>query len=204
MKKNILFLMLFIGLIFIFGCKGGPLGADPWSAQPVLDFPIAVPGLVQRLAAFGTPNWSGSEAHNGVDLVLNTTVASAKIIAPCKGTITKIEMKSNSFSHPPGQLLLTVEIMVSMDWQVSLNLEPGTTDEALKTSQRDAIKVKVGQKVDTGTEIGTLLRGEQGYTHLHYMAIHMGKQICVYNVSSNEARAIFEAIGTASGTTACY
>ena len=76
--------------------------------------------------------------------------------------------------------------------------------KSVEEARHDYIMVFAGQKVDTGTEIGTLLRGEQGYTHLHYMAIHMGKQICVYNVSSNEARAIFEAIGTASGTTACY
>ena len=202
--KKILLSIVFIGLVIMFGCKGGPLGADPWSAQVLLDFPIPSSSDIQRLAAFGTPNWSGTESHNGVDLVLNTTVAHTKIIAPCKGTITKIESKSNSFSNPPGQLLLTVEIMVNIDWQVSLNLEPGTTDEALKTLQKDAIKVKVGQKVDKGTEIGSLLRGEQGYTHLHYMVTHVNKVICAYDASSDEAKAIFYAIGSASGTTACY
>ena len=186
------------------GCADGPLGSDPWTSPPVLGFPVAAPAAVESLAAYGTPNWSGTEPHNGVDLVLNTAAASVMIKAPCKGTVTKIEVKSNSYSNPPGQMLLTVEITVNLNWVVSLNLEPGTVDDALKKMQEDAIKVSVGQKLYEGDDIGLLFRGEQGHTHLHYMIYHKGGTVCAYSVSSDEAKSIFDSISAYSGTNPCY
>ena len=37
-----------------------------------LDFPFENPEDIQRLHSFGIPNWSGTEPHNGIDLILKT------------------------------------------------------------------------------------------------------------------------------------
>ncbi len=158
-----------------------------------LEFPFQNWRQVTRMAAFGIPNWSGSEPHNGIDLIVTTP---AVIISPTAGTIAAIKAKENSYSHPPGQLILSIDIYINRQRTVSLCFEPGTTSAILKSQQIAAIQVKKGDRVQVGTVIGTLLVGEQGYTHIHYMlqdgAGH--SPICPYIYSSPAAKTIFETL----------
>ncbi|HSQ35927.1 MAG TPA: M23 family metallopeptidase [Candidatus Binatia bacterium] len=158
-----------------------------------LEFPFRNWNQVTRMAAFGVPNWSGSEPHNGIDLVVE---APAVIVSPTAGTISAIDVKENPYSHPVGQLILGVDIYINSRHRVSLAFEPGTTSAGLKSQQIAAIRVKKGDRVQAGTEIGTLLVGEQGYCHIHY-ALQDGAghdPICAYAYSSAAARTIFETL----------
>jgi hypothetical protein len=176
---------------------------DTGLAAP-LGFPFANPGDIGKLAAFGIPNWSGTLPHNGIDLILKPEVTSSAIISPTAGRITAIEASSNPFSYPVGQLLLQVEISVNCAWTVSLVFEPSTVDENLKTAQRNAIKVNVGDSVEPGSPIGDLLAGGLGYPHLHYMVLHQGQPVCAYQYSSAGANVIFDGIQkTPESTSVC-
>ena len=158
-----------------------------------LEFPFQDWHQVTRLAAFGVPNWSGSEPHSGIDLIVT---APAVIISPTAGTIAAIETKENPYSHPVGQLILGIDIYINRQRTVSLAIEPGTTSAGLKSQQIAAILVQKGDRVQVGTVIGTLLVGEQGYSHIHY-ALQDGaghSPVCPYIYSSTAARTIFETL----------
>jgi hypothetical protein len=158
-----------------------------------LEFPFQNWHQVTRMAAFGIPNWSGSDPHNGIDLI---TVTPAVIVSPTAGTISRIDSRENPYSHPAGQLILSVDIYINRQRTVSLCFEPGTTNAALKAQQSASIRVKKGDRVQAGTVIGTLLVGEQGYTHVHYMLEDKTGDcaLCPYLYSSAAARTIFETL----------
>ena len=158
-----------------------------------LEFPFQNWHQVTHIAAFGVPNWSGSEPHSGIDLTVSEP---AVIVSPTAGTIAAIETKENQYSHPVGQLILGIDIYINSKRKVSMAFEPGTTSAGLKGQQIAAILVKKGDRVQVGTVIGTLLVGEQGYTHIHY-ALQDGAghhPICPYAYSSTAARTIFETL----------
>jgi murein DD-endopeptidase MepM/ murein hydrolase activator NlpD len=158
-----------------------------------LEFPFQNWSQVTRLAAFGVPNWSGSEPHSGIDLIVESP---ALIVSPTAGTISEIKTKENQYSHPAGQLILGIDIYINRKRTVSLGFEPGTTATALKSQQVAAIQVRKGDRVQAGQVIGTLLVGEQGYSHIHY-SLQDGAghdPICPYIHSSTAGRTIFETL----------
>jgi murein DD-endopeptidase MepM/ murein hydrolase activator NlpD len=160
----------------------------------LLDFPFANPENIERMAAFGIPNWSGSEPHNGIDLILYESLYGTGIISPSNGTIESIEISENPYSHPANQMLLSIRIYINSEWAVNLVIEPGTTDEMTKIAQRNAIRVEEGDPVIRGQAITDLLVGEHGYPHLHYMILQNDEPVCAYTFSSTTARAIFDEI----------
>jgi hypothetical protein len=157
-----------------------------------LEFPFANWQQITRMAAFGIPNWSGSEPHNGIDLVVSNP---AVIVSPTAGTISAITISENQYSHPAGQMILNVNIYINSQRTVYLVFEPSTTSSATKAQQTAAITVKTGDTVAVGTVIGTLLVGELGYTHLHYWLEDAAQgPVCAYSYSSGAARTIFETL----------
>jgi len=169
-----------------------------------LEFPFLIPGNIERLAAFGIPNWSGTQPHNGIDLILYTSLSSSKIISPAKGMVQSITASENPYSNPVNQLLLTVEVFVNYEWTIALVFEPGTANEGTKAAQMSAMKVQAGQLVEIGQEIGDLIVGELGYPHLHYMPMRNGQAVCAYSYSSDAAKRIFDDIATRSSSAICY
>ncbi len=169
-----------------------------------LEFPFSTPSNIERLAAFGTPNWSGSQPHNGIDLVVYNSLSSSKIISPIRGMVQSMKASENPYSNPVNQFMLSIEIFVNFEWTVVLVFEPGTADGTTKTAQMSAIKVAVGQTVDVGQEIGSLIVGELGYPHLHYMPMRNGQAVCAYTYSSDGAKQIFNEIASRSSSGICY
>jgi hypothetical protein len=159
-----------------------------------LEFPFSDPENVVRMAAWGIPNWSGTEPHNGIDLIISESLSSAKIISPTAGEVTSVTTSENPFSNPPGQLILTIDIRVNDEWVVDLVLEPGTTDPVLKSAQLAAVRVSPGQEVSVGTHVADLLVGTLGYPHLHYMVMKGDQNVCPYKYSSEVAKSIFDEI----------
>lgn len=174
-------------------------GFRDWAFQP-LEFPFANPGDIVRLAAFGIPNWSGTEPHNGIDLIVDENLTSTRILSPTAGVVRRIDAHENSYSHPPGQLIVTVEIRINDEWTVYLVLEPGTADPTLRAEQLAAILVSEGQEVAIGTPVADLLIGTLGYPHLHYWLSHNGEPVCAYAHSSDAARAEIEAAAALPGS----
>jgi murein DD-endopeptidase MepM/ murein hydrolase activator NlpD len=165
-----------------------------------LEFPFANAQDIARMSAFGIPNWSGSEPHNGIDLVVDERLESARIISPTAGVVTRISTSANPFSNPPGQVLVTVVIRINNNWSVYLVLEPGTTDPALEEAQSAAILVSEGQALEIGSPVADLLVGTLGYPHLHYMVEYGGEAVCAYADSSDAAKALFESVSTLPGS----
>ncbi|MBW1713970.1 MAG: hypothetical protein JRJ59_12580 [Deltaproteobacteria bacterium] len=165
-----------------------------------MEFPFSNPCILDRLAAFGVPNWSGTEPHNGIDLIVQSGVSSARIISPVEGQVVGVRATENSFSDPVGQLLLTIEIQINFQWSLNLVLEPGTVDPALKAQQEAAIVVVAGQEVTTGDYLADLLAGEQGYTHLHFMLMQGSQAVCAYKYSSVHARYAYENLAQAENS----
>lgn len=184
-------------------CDGGVFGSDQEFDFEPLAFPIAVPGDIERIAAFGTPNWSGTEPHNGTDLVVFRDRSQTRILSPTRGTVRSVSVSENPFSTPSNQMMLSVEIVVNDSWTVTLVFEPGTAAAETKNAQIGALKVQAGREVSPGEEIGELLVGELGYPHLHYMVQLNGGPVCAYFHSSESARALFDEIAARSGSRIC-
>ena len=195
LSKKILLSFLFI-LIWIVGLTHCDIFGPNYDEYVFewLDFPFANPGNIERMAAFGIPNWSGTEPHNGIDLIIYESIYGTRIISPTNGTIDSIDISENPYSHPANQLLLTIHIYINSEWTVALVIEPGTSDETIKTAQRNAVLVEEGDTVNRGQSITELLVGEHGYPHLHYMILHNDEPVCAYPFSSASARSIFDDI----------
>ena len=201
--KNVWLFPLAVALVAVLVNCGGDARTGPSSPgapaptarafQP-LEFPFADPRVIVKMASWGIPNWSGSEPHNGIDLVVDSRLTSITIMSPTAGEVRSVSSSENSFSQPVGQLLVTIAIRVNEEWTVNLVLEPSTADPALKVAQLAAVRVQVGQIVSVGTPMANLLVGTLGYPHLHYMAERGNINVCVYPYSSESAKRMLEAI----------
>ncbi len=192
-----LFCLILAAGLLIVGCNTGTAGGNeiiPDTAVPELEFPFGDPDTIVRFAAFDTPNWSGTDPHNGIDMVVNETLDRVQIIAPVSGTISSIQVSYNPFSNPVNQLMMTVGIKFSNSWEIALVLEPSSADPALTLEQSQAVAVTLGQKVKAGDEIGSLLIGTEHYPHLHYMVMHNRTYVCAYDYSTDSAKQIFDEI----------
>jgi murein DD-endopeptidase MepM/ murein hydrolase activator NlpD len=213
MTKISIFLCL--GLLFIAGCSNNPADSTKWESTqapnatatptpvPLLAFPFSNPDIIQRLAPFGEPNWSGTLPHNGIDLIVNTTVANAELIAPISGTITKIDIRENPYSNPVNQLIVDVTLEASSSFIVNFVIEPSTTSTTTKNQQQASLSVAVDQTVTVGDRIGYLIVGELGYPHLHYMLSVDNQTVCAHHHSTTAAQATFNTIATRSSREIC-
>jgi len=193
MGKKLGFCLLLAGMGLFTVCRLFQ-GAFEDFAFEQLEFPFQNPEHIERMAAFGIPGWSGSEPHNGIDLIIYDSLDRTRIISPHRGTVQSIEASENPFSHPAGQLLLKINIFINDTWTISLVIEPGTTRTDTKADQRDAVLVEEGEEVRRGQGIADLLTGEHGYAHLHYMVLMDDEPVCAYHWSTLSARREFETI----------
>jgi len=182
--------LLSFGLLTIGGCVVSIIDFEFNS----LEFPIEDPQDVARMAAFGIPKWSGTEPHNGIDIIVDESLERTRINSPTAGIVARISASENPFSDPTGQLLVTIAIRVNGEWTVNLVLEPSTIDSAIRAEQLSAIMVSEGQEVAVGTPIADLLVGTLGYPHLHYMVLQNGEPVCAYAQSSATATAVFDGL----------
>lgn len=189
-QRSLLILAISVSL---FSCTLFGPSHDEFTFE-LLEFPFANSSDIERIAAFGIPNWSGAEPHNGIDMIIYESLSSSRILSPTNGTIDSIEVSENPYSHPANQLILTINIYINSEWNVALVIEPGTSNEWLKTAQRNAVLVLENETVYKGQPIVDLLVGEHGYPHLHYMILQNNRAVCAYPISSANARLIFDQI----------
>ena len=159
-----------------------------------LEFPFKNSEDVAGIRAFGIPNWSGTEPHNGIDIVLKENIPQTTILAPVTGVVTSITAKPNPFSHPPGKIIVGVTILVQPMKQVEFAFEPDSADPGVIETQKQAIVVHKGQRVKVGDVIGELINGGTDAAHIHLSVKDTGKDLCAYNYSSPESMAIYDQI----------
>ncbi len=161
--------------------------------EPLL-FPVRTPGDIARVAAFGVPLGSGSESHDGTDLVVRGHLRSTMIVSPANGTVKAVRVREDAGAKGPDEFLVEVEIFINPDWSVVLKFDPSTADPQVRTAQVDAIRVREGQMLAAGDDIGNLLVGELGYSNLHYSVLRSGRPVCARTCSSETAKKAFDAI----------
>ncbi len=159
-----------------------------------LHFPVRTPGDIARVAAFGVPLGSGSEPHDGTDLFVHGHLRSTMIVSPANGTVKRIRVRKDAGANGTEEFLVEVEIFINPDWSVVLKFDPSTTDPRVRTAQVDAIRVRKGQRVAVGDDIGDLMVGERGYSSLHYSVLRGGRPVCARTCSSETAKKAFDAI----------
>jgi len=195
-----------IGLILVI-IGGGTLtyalilGVPPTFSQPLLDFPILEEDNIFSMSAYGIEDWSGPGTHhNGVDLVINTSVT---IISPVKGTVVAITEHQNENSVIKN-ILFDIQIQINWGWNVKLVLEPNFPGDDIynNTLQRESIGVSLFQRIEVGTRIATLLFSGY-YSHLHYMVERFFGDVCPYIYSIDQAKGIFDAIALRSNQSIC-
>lgn len=187
----IIAILIGVGYLFILGI---PIGF----ATPTLEFPILETHRIERLSAYHTPNWGEPGVfHNGIDLVISDDVT---VVSPVRGTVLWMSENINPYA---GNVLFDITIAVNLGWYISLVLEPGFMDATNNSLQSNMIDAEVGQRVEPGDELGTLLFSGN-YPHLHYMLSSFGSNVCAYNYSSFSARSTFESIALASNSTILY
>ena len=170
----------------------------PDSPSPQLEFPIATPDSVERLAAYHTPDWGEPGVyHNGIDLIVSTNVS---ILSPVDGRVSFVTEDVNPYA---GNILFSIGIAIDMIWEVKLVLEPGFKDSTNNSLQTDAILVSNNDVVSAGEKVATLLYSEN-YCHLHYMLLYRATDVSPYDFSSPTAQAIFEEIADRSNSTIQY
>lgn len=159
-----------------------------------LHFPVRTPGDIARVAAFGVPLGNRSEPHDGTDLVVRGHLRSTMIVSPADGTVREVHVREDAGTNGRDEFLVEVEIFINPDWSVVLKFEPSTADPRVQTAQVDAIRVRKGQRVAAGDDIGNLLVGELGYSNLHYSVLRGGRPVCARTCSSETAKKAFDAI----------
>ncbi|MHA1125134.1 MAG: M23 family metallopeptidase [Candidatus Heimdallarchaeota archaeon] len=174
------------------------LRLNPAYGPPTLEFPIADPMNITKLAAYNTPDWGEPGLfHNGIDLKIENAT---NIISPCYGIVLNIRTSINPYK---GHIMISVNIMVNYGWSVGLGFEPYSNDTVFHELQLSLIVVKAGQRLQPGDLVGTLLNGGE-YPHLHYMVNHNFNDVNPYLYSSDAAQLAFEEIATRTNSTIYY
>ncbi len=199
MKRTMRFLIAIPVILLVVLVSGSIILGIPISYDaPALEFPIYESDRVVRLSAYHTPDWGEPGVfHDGIDLVISGNVT---IVSPVKGIVIS---RSESINPYAGNVLFDISILVNWGWHVSLVLEPGFRDSLNNSRQTSMITAYVGQRVEAGDSLGTLLYSEN-YPHLHYMLFMLGKDVCAYNYSTVHAKGIFDDIAQNSGSKILY
>ncbi len=122
------------------------------------------------------------------------------IVSPIRGTVVGLSENINPYA---GNVLFDIAISVNWGWEVKLVLEPGFQDSVNNSLQSNSIAAEVGQRVEPGDALATLLHSES-YPHLHYMLFSFGSDVCAYNYSTPEAKSTFDSIALNTNSTILY
>ena len=165
-----------------------------WSSEPpVLDFPVENTDVIHIMAGYG--NIGLGFFHNGIDFGCNDSV---NIIAPCD--LRVIGIKTWLYATDPDRWQTSVRMRTNIGYLLEIAFESWALNESFGDLQRNALNIKVGQKVDQGEVLGQLLYHGDG-THIHFMIKVNGEDACPYQFFSASAKGIFDPLWILYGTT---
>ncbi|MBU1495237.1 MAG: hypothetical protein KJ956_14885, partial [Actinobacteria bacterium] len=104
--------------------------------------------------------------HIGIDLGCNTS--NLAIVAPISGQVTEVLEKINETN---GHRMTSVDIR-SGQWHSFVVFEPDTADDTVNETQRSNIVVAVGDQVEQGESLGTLIVSPPANTADWYPHVH--------------------------------
>ncbi|HUU79038.1 MAG TPA: hypothetical protein VMX55_11890 [candidate division Zixibacteria bacterium] len=176
------------------------LGWNPTYGTPSFEFPFENPDEIVRLRGYNLIEEGSAydDHHRGIDLEIS--VNGTKVISPCTGTVGLI---TTSINKNKGHIMISVNIRINFAWSVMLVFEPYSNSTEFHEYQMSLLKVKFGQKIVEGEEVGLLLIGGE-FPHIHYQVNRYFKDVCPYNYSSDEAQTIFDEIAIRTNSTICY
>ncbi|MFW9924650.1 MAG: hypothetical protein ACFFDW_15315 [Candidatus Thorarchaeota archaeon] len=205
MKKGVkIFLVIFCSLIVLLGIFIPILPFimrwDPAYGTPTLEFMFENSEDIVRLRGYNLIEEGGSykDHHTGIDLEIS--VNGTKVISPCTGTVGFI---TSTVNKNKGHIMISINIVINLRWSIMLVFEPYSNSSEFHDYQMSLLKVKFGQRVEIGDEIGTLLIGGD-FPHIHYTVNKGFNDVCPYNYSSSVAQAMFQEIAIRSNSTICY
>lgn len=191
MKRGTKILLGIIIPIIIIGAGiGGFALWSAWPAEwsreaPVLDFPVGNIDAIHIIGGYGNVPWGGF--HNGIDFGCNATV---NIIAPCD--VRVIEIRTWMYStDPPDRWQTAVQMKTTWGYTLSIAFESWALNESYAEIQREAVPLKVNQRIARGEILGQLLYHGDG-CHIHFMIRYRGEDMCPYPLFSSTAKAIFD------------
>ncbi|NHJ85003.1 MAG: M23 family metallopeptidase [Asgard group archaeon] len=204
-KRTKIFLAIFLSILTIIGIfipiMPFILKWNPTYGEPALEFPFENPDDIIKLRGYNLIEYDGAYAgdpHSGIDLQIG--INGSKVISPCTGTVGII---TSSVNKNKGHIMISINIRINWKWSIMLVFEPYSNSTEFHEYQMSLLKVKFGQKVQIGDEIGTLLIGGD-FPHIHYTVRSYFGHVCPYDHSSNTAQIIFDEIAVRTNSTICY
>lgn len=188
-RKTKIFLGIFIPILLIGSGIGGFVLWSIWPATwstdpPVLEFPVENIDVIHALGGYGDTGLGFF--HNGIDFGCNESV---NIIASCD--VRVIEIKTWMYATDPDRWQTSVRMRTTFGYILEIAFESWALNESFGNLQKDALQLKIGQKVQQGEVLGELLYHGSG-THIHYMIRNNRDSICPYQFFSTNAKAIFD------------
>ncbi|MHA1156518.1 MAG: M23 family metallopeptidase [Candidatus Heimdallarchaeota archaeon] len=196
-RKTRIILLVLIPIILVVSGIGGFALWSFWPATfstepPVLDFPVENTDVIHVIAGYG--NIGLGFFHNGIDFGCNDSV---NIVASCD--LRVIGIKTWLYATDPDRWQTGVQMRTNIGYTLEIAFESWALNESFGELQRNALDVKVGQKVQRGDVLGQLLYHGDG-THIHYMLRLNGEAVCPYQFFSASALAIFDPLWDSYGT----
>lgn len=111
--------------------------------------------------------------HNGMDFLSQQTMPFHAI---ADGTVKKIEVLA---LQPTGNYDVNIEVKINSVYWYNMGFEIVSTKQADLNAQLNAIDVVVGQKIEAGQLVGTLLPKGEG-AHVHVSVKTHKKDICFF------------------------
>ena len=99
--------------------------------------------------------------------------------------------------------MISINIRINLVWSIMIVFEPYSNSSELIEYQKSCIVVKSGQRIEVGDELGILLIGGE-FPHIHYQVNKYRMDVCPFDYSSDEARAMFLDIADRTNSTICH
>jgi len=197
-RKTRIILLVLIPIILVVSGIGGyslwNFWPATWSTEPpVLDFPVENTDVIHIIGGYG--NTGLGFFHNGIDFGCNDSV---NILAPCD--LRVFDIRTWLYATDPDRWQTSVRMRTNIGYLLEIAFESWALNESFGNLQKDALIIKVGQKVNQGEILGQLLYHGDG-THIHFMIRVNREDACPYQFFSASAKAIFDPLWNLYGTT---
>ncbi len=188
MKRKKKIILIVSSLLFVVLLSGG--GYLLWRVFPpvlnsnpvVMDLPFKEYNHIDAIQGFGD---LGYQFHNGIDYGIN---ASTKFYAWCKLRVTGIR---TWFNEKGGHWQTNIQFAYSWKYSFECAFESWALNETYALLQEAALPVKIGQVLEKGDFIGTLMNyGDSAHVHFGIKENH--QDVCPYLFLSPSAKIIFD------------
>jgi len=197
MKRRNKILLISSSVILLILLAGG--GYLLWRVHPPvlnsspveMDLPFQDYDHINAIQGYGD---LGYQFHNGIDYGINL---STKFYAWCKLRVTGIR---TWFNEKGGHWQTNVQFAYSWKYSFECAFESWALNETYANYQADALVAKIGQVLEKGDLIGTLMKyGDSAHVHFGMKENH--QDVCPYLFLTASAKATFDQLFAKVGYT---